>query len=701
MAAAPDGERFIEGGTLVLACAGLSVYLARTCYLLSSPERRAKARAAAGRLCWRTARFRGRSSELEVKVRDLIARERVRCVRHYAQYFVHFYALVVVAHLVSPGRDAALQGGQATRYVAQRAVDRLDVCWHLFACTVFVAFPRLVTTRSIDLVYVLFSAWWMFRALVAIEVSVEPAVLSHIFLQRAILGLLVCNANVTSACNLAVLLTQCLARASNLVREGMVLRNDAYMDVVMDIVGTAFIVCALMFLEHWVWAASSYVLEIKSSSKTEVTVLRLLSALCDAVVTLSSDLRISARAPKLANLLLLGTSTRSLEGSEFLELMMETDQIRFREFLARAPDWTDFSMDPEPAQALNVHLRDSSGIYVQVQLFHSLVQDHIDQVGHLIGICEVGDTGGARLQGGVGQRLDINNQGAAEATDRVARASNGGGSNDDSVSTTRGIFDLDSETSLSGYSASVIVARSHSQELGGHRASPAAARVACAGDHVAPLRSQAEERVSRGRLQQREISLHFDTLRFTIRQHQSNVPVVDASLLERESLQTWITEWASCRAWMQDFVNAALRPVTATTWPSSAGQPSTLTFHVAFQGSTSLPPDILTRPNISSANSEGPERRRGASSATEAIGRGPPMRLGISRIRLGRRRLRSPAPSHSSSSLLPSEPGLRGVRPAHHHAQVAATLLGAPGTSVPERLRTTEEAVARQERVRL
>jgi hypothetical protein len=46
--------------------------------------------------------------------------------------------------------------------------------------------------------------------------------------------------------------------------------------------------------------------------------------------------------------------------------MAETDKQRFRDFVARAPEWNS-SVEPEPAQALNVHLRCPSGIAIQVQ----------------------------------------------------------------------------------------------------------------------------------------------------------------------------------------------------------------------------------------------------------------------------------------------------------------------------------------------
>ncbi|CAK0893356.1 unnamed protein product [Prorocentrum cordatum] len=131
----------------------------------------------------------------------------------------------------------------------------------------------------------------------------------------------------------------------------------------------------------------------------ELRLLCLLYALYDVVVTLDTDLRVAARAPKLDLLL----NTRDAQGTRLTDFMGPTDRGRFLEFVARAPpDVTDGKSNPTPAQetSLNVHLQDGRGSWIQVQLFHTQFQNFgCNQVEHLIGICEVGDSGG-RAAGG-------------------------------------------------------------------------------------------------------------------------------------------------------------------------------------------------------------------------------------------------------------------------------------------------------------
>jgi len=291
-----------------------------------------------------------------------------------------------------------------------------------------------------------------------------------------------------------------------------------------------------------------------------------------------------------------------------------------------------------------VHLRNSAGTGVQCQLFHSHFQDLGGEVMHLIGIREVGDVDARRVD-----NVDTTGADMDRAFDGRSHTDN------DSVSTTRGSIFNDSD-SLAGDSTSRL-----SRE-------------------VSLTRRQV----------QREVCVSFQALRFTIRAQQHNVPVINASLLERESLEQWVTDWVSTRSWMQDFVNAALGPVNPSSWPSRSGPPSSLSFHVAFRCACKLPPDLLTRTNATGSGGadESPETRTlaaaPAASSAPAAERGP-TRFSVSRVRLSRRRLRSPVPSVGSNGL--------NLRRA---SQVQPTSLGAVSGADPAgnqgRLDPTEEA---------
>ncbi|CAE8586180.1 unnamed protein product [Polarella glacialis] len=92
-----------------------------------------------------------------------------------------------------------------------------------------------------------------------------------------------------------------------------------------------------------------------------------------------------------------------------------------------------------------------------------------------------------------------------------------------------------------------------------------------------------------------DVTIAFQQLKFIVKDNRKGLPpVVNASLLQNEELK-WATQWTSTKDWMQDFVNAAVRPLNPSNWPSDAGQPSSLKFQVALSGTCSLPPDLLTR----------------------------------------------------------------------------------------------------------
>ncbi|CAE8621377.1 unnamed protein product, partial [Polarella glacialis] len=104
-------------------------------------------------------------------------------------------------------------------------------------------------------------------------------------------------------------------------------------------------------------------------------------------------------------------------------------------------------------------------------------------------------------------------------------------------------------------------------------------------DSITPLRSQAPD-----------VTLAFQQLKFIVKDTRKGAPpVINASLLHNEELLKWATQWTSTKDWMQDFVNAAVRPLNPTNWPSGAGEPSSLSFQVAISGTCSLPHDLLTR----------------------------------------------------------------------------------------------------------
>lgn len=612
---------------------------------------------------------------LDSKVRALVMRERVRSVRSCARPALHYFAFAILCNLLVP---------HSAHCDVLNSADLLQSLCNFILCAVFVAAPRLVTPRTIDFSYVFFTAWCICRMLLLVELAHTDLTVAvfNLSVTRAIFGIIAGNARVTGACNTLVMVANIsvlFARPHRLLMPELVSHV-----IVQEALTTVLIILLFFASEHWMWSASRRALEIKASSQAEVTVRRLLSALCDAVVTLGPDLRMSAPAPKLANL--LGCSSRALQGTLFPDFMAETDQDRFRDFLDRVPDNDESGIDPEPAQALNVHLREGmGGTAVQVQLFYSHFHDLNAQVVHLIGICE--DSGSHQ----VGARMEAHTDETAVQTNQALLSSampTASARTCDSVSTRQGTCsNIDSISENIGDSVSDIYCLSPAAGLNGFGVAGGSPAHARSGDSVPPLRGPEDSRW-RQQAQHREVSLVFDALRFSVEDRQHAAPVLDASLLEKESLQQWVAEWGTCRAWMQDFVNAVLCPVTASSWPSRAGAPASLSFQVAFRGSCPLPPDLLSRSALPPPTPEaGPDslvrggRTAGVPSISEetpSLGHGtsdpgtgtkPPTKLTVSRVRVARRTRSS---SHGTSSL-PSESGRR----RHHRQRVQPSVLGA------------------------
>jgi len=436
------------------------------------------------------------------------------------------------------------------------------------------------------------TAIWVCHAVVIRDSEQLPALVFASSMQRVVSGVCFFNASFCSVCNILVMVVHCITFYWNAAGKSALQVSPAHW-CALEIGITMCIVLSLVAADHFMWAVARHTLDIKSSSRSEVTVRRLLSGLCDAVVALGPDLHISARAPKLANLLLKHHSASALEGANFLQFMAESDQLRFRDFIARAPDHAEMTTDPEPAQALNVHLNDSAGGTVQVQLFHSNFTDLNDKISHLIGICELEGTTSANnnprmLPGSFNKRAGQHS--ASESCGNTIA--------------------FDSEPSLMTFEDSTSESTSFDN--------------------------------SRPAAPEKHVDLSFSSCRFTVNQLRSRAPVLDASLLGRERLLQWITEWTSTRAWMQDFMNAVLRPINAESWPKGAGPPHSLSVRLALRADCRLPPDFLNSPVP----------------AEDSAGRSPPARLTVGRVALSMQKKAHPA---KLSSLTGQIYGVRGT----------------------------------------
>jgi len=128
----------------------------------------------------------------------------------------------------------------------------------------------------------------------------------------------------------------------------------------------------------------------KVSAHGEETVLTLLRALCDAVVRLGPDLQVQAGSLQLGHFLKQKMPTpQEFTNTSFEDFLEESDRARFKDHVKSCSDGSEDYLGPPPAASLHVHMRDSNGASVSVQLFTAFIMDIDEYRGHLLGIREI------------------------------------------------------------------------------------------------------------------------------------------------------------------------------------------------------------------------------------------------------------------------------------------------------------------------
>lgn len=123
--------------------------------------------------------------------------------------------------------------------------------------------------------------------------------------------------------------------------------------------------------------------EAKRAVQSEEVVQSLLSMMCDAVVTLTPDLNFRDACPRIASLLLradLSGAPRS--DQSFSKYLAPLDVPRFEDFMAQS------SNDEQLTRCIHVHLLDSLGTRVPVQIFHTRMTDSEGAQSHVLGVVE-------------------------------------------------------------------------------------------------------------------------------------------------------------------------------------------------------------------------------------------------------------------------------------------------------------------------
>lgn len=177
--------------------------------------------------------------------------------------------------------------------------------------------------------------------------------------------------------------------------------------LVMTQLGSSLVMLVTMALlrEHLMREPDLKIQEVNQFFHEHSAARRMLSVLCDAQVYLDQDLTIISHCRGLAQLFMSTSSSKVLEGRVFQDFLAVRDQRRFQSFVENAvkvflaeegggdehfapslmSGWKHRASTPT---SLQVHVLDSHGLLVAVELFHICVPGPNGQRGHFIGISE-------------------------------------------------------------------------------------------------------------------------------------------------------------------------------------------------------------------------------------------------------------------------------------------------------------------------
>eukprot|EP00929_Paragymnodinium_shiwhaense_P046051 TRINITY_DN23473_c0_g1_i3.p1 TRINITY_DN23473_c0_g1~~TRINITY_DN23473_c0_g1_i3.p1 ORF type:complete len:523 (+),score=105.61 TRINITY_DN23473_c0_g1_i3:415-1983(+) len=143
--------------------------------------------------------------------------------------------------------------------------------------------------------------------------------------------------------------------------------------------------CVASVMETWNYAAVRSNLELKKSSTSEGTVKSILSVMCDAVVEVDRDLRMTTASTELAKFLLRHPLNDSYKGGSLLEFVESPDRERVKERISTS------SIGHGTTVALSTKLIDGSGTALNVQMYCTCFIGIDDCRAYVIGILEVKD----------------------------------------------------------------------------------------------------------------------------------------------------------------------------------------------------------------------------------------------------------------------------------------------------------------------
>eukprot|EP00933_Yihiella_yeosuensis_P061070 TRINITY_DN6389_c0_g3_i1.p1 TRINITY_DN6389_c0_g3~~TRINITY_DN6389_c0_g3_i1.p1 ORF type:complete len:653 (-),score=82.83 TRINITY_DN6389_c0_g3_i1:455-2413(-) len=157
----------------------------------------------------------------------------------------------------------------------------------------------------------------------------------------------------------------------------------------MSEVAISFLLCLMVqVLQDRSKTEARAFVEAQSSQTDYRAAFKLLASFCDVVLEIDNNLMITENAPKLASMLLHSLG-KSLKGSKITEFIAsDTDKEVFQTLLRS----TESAGEAALSHPMQLRMRDSTSTLLEVEVFHTLVQDLDSEKGRfLIGIRELSE----------------------------------------------------------------------------------------------------------------------------------------------------------------------------------------------------------------------------------------------------------------------------------------------------------------------
>jgi len=319
----------------------------------------------------------------ESRARDLAMEHRISLYRQWLGLMMHIAVLLLVV-LVSVRTNEMFDSGFKGQEPSSDSLSPL-VCIVLMGLLAAAA-PEVLTSRLMDVIHAIAMARLIWQVLGTPSIYMLVFWNVRMTICRTSLALMHGNVPLTLILNLVYSCVSTCKYASlvkNCVHCGHQFPPWSAVWYSMDSCFVTLVVTAFAYSMgfHALTEARALV-RAKTSSQAETTVNTLLMALCDSVIRLCGDFRITAGARSLETLLL--KTCGSLAATNFLDVLEESDRARFCDHIQDNRKLADDC----PAALVHVHTRDSNGTRVSLQLFTARFTDLNDNVGHLLGILE-------------------------------------------------------------------------------------------------------------------------------------------------------------------------------------------------------------------------------------------------------------------------------------------------------------------------